>query len=62
MDPLKLNAIITIASSLVRSGFEILQTLKDKDDISDEDLLALIERENSEQEAAREKLKALIGN
>lgn len=62
MDPVKLNAAIGIAFNLITSGVEIFNTLKGKEEITNEELLALIDRENNEQVEARQKLKDLLEN
>lgn len=61
MDTVKLNAAIGIAFGLIRSGMEIYNALKDKSILTDDDLQSIIDRENAEQEKARQKLKDLIG-
>jgi len=59
IDPVKLNAAITIGFNLIKAGMEIV-ALKDKGDLTEEDLIAIIERENAEQANARAALLYLL--
>lgn len=60
MDATKINAAIGIAFNLISSGVEIYNALKNKDNLSNDELLAIINRENEEQDKARQKLKELL--
>ncbi len=58
----KINVTINIASGLIAAGNEILDILKEKRNISDIELLELIEKHNTAKEAARNLLIESIKN
>lgn len=60
IDP-RLSAAIKIGMGLINSGKEIFDLLNGKDEITDEDLQAIIAKENAAQETARAELQKLIG-
>lgn len=60
IDP-RLSAAIKIGMGLINSGKEIFDLLNGKDEITDEDLQAIIAKENAAQEKARAELQKLIG-
>lgn len=61
MDITKILALIDVATGLFKSGAEILALLKNKTEISDDDLKAIINKQNEAQAAASAKLHALLG-
>lgn len=62
LDMDKINVTINIASGLIAAGTEILDILKEKRDISDIELLELIEKHNTAKEEARNLLIQSIKN
>lgn len=59
IDP-RLAAAIKIGKGLIDAGMEIFGMLKDKDKLSDEDLQAIISKENEAQKTARSELQKLL--
>jgi len=60
MDTMKIQAILGIAMSLIKTGVDIYNDYKDKDDLTVEDINAAIDKVNDEQEKVRQKLIDLI--
>lgn len=56
----KIKMGIDVAMRLISAGTEIYAVLKDKEDITEEELLDIINRENDEQAAARAELVAAL--
>lgn len=61
VDP-RLSAAIKIGMGLINSGKEIFDLINSKDELTDEDLQAIIDRENAAQTKARDELRSLIGS
>lgn len=61
MDAKKIEAGVTIAFSLIQTAMEIYDTLKSNRNLSEQDLMALIDRQNDAQAKARAGLLDLIG-
>lgn len=59
-DPVKIAAGIDIAMSLIQSGMEVYNAVKN-DDLTDEDMLELIDKQNKQQLSAKERLLSLYG-
>ena len=59
-DSEKIVAGIEIGLNLIMAGTEIVNLLKDKDDITKEELLAIIKRENQEQAKAFSKIEEIL--
>lgn len=62
MDNQKVIAAINVAMGLVKSGYEIYEMIKNNENLSEKDFLDVIDRENAEQEAAKQRLKELLKN
>ena len=60
-DPAKIIAGVDIAMRLVSKGLEMYEVLK-KDDLTEDQILALIDIVNDEQEKAKSDLQALLGD
>lgn len=60
MDIEKIAAIISIGEGLVLTGLEIIGMIKNREDLTDEDFKALIEKNNRAQKEAEAKLLDLF--
>lgn len=58
--PEKLAVAVDIAFNLIDAGSEIYRILKASEDLSDDDILSLIQKENAKQDEARAALEALL--
>ncbi len=60
LDPQKIAAVIDIGINLVNAGMGIVATIKDKDSLTDADILALIQKQDDLQAKAKADLEALL--
>jgi len=58
-DPVKIAAGIDIAMSLIQSGIEVYTALKD-DSLTPEDFMELIQKQNTAQATAKQRLEDLF--